>query len=219
VMTPCYTPYPRLILPWLLASWMGTAIAWDALAAMLFDAPPAAAPRHRFVKVILVAAGGASLLAGVGGFLVKQLSGDIRPSADRRGLMQIARQIHVDGPTETQPSVLPVTRAICVYGEPGLFFQLNATGEPLVLVVDSVPSGPVVIEGRRLPTYLAIGPHALADEGFLEQWAAASPQWELVEDYPHRPSRVVWYDLFDPLHPDAERQERLRRVQLYRLRR
>src|SRR5207247_1665296 len=33
--TPCYRPYPRLLLPWLLAAWLGAAIVLDEFVSLL----------------------------------------------------------------------------------------------------------------------------------------------------------------------------------------
>jgi hypothetical protein len=89
-------------------------------------------------------------------------------------------------------------RAIYVYGEPAVFFQLHAAGEGIVVAVADVPMSAATFDGRAAATFLIIGPHAERDAHFQEQWNAAQDRWRLVAEYEYLPSPLVWLDLHDP---------------------
>jgi dolichyl-phosphate-mannose-protein mannosyltransferase len=204
VATPLYTPYPRLVLPWLLAAWLGTALSCAGFLRIPDDALARQA-RHRWQTIA-----GLALLASL--LLIYRIFWPhlehVKLSTDRRGVQKAAQQIH-HNETGGQP------RAIYVYGEPALFFQLCASGEEIVAAVENVPSAPAVIDGQPISTCLAFGPHAPMDPQFEKQWEAAKDQWELVETYRYQPSPMVWLDLHDPQRPP---KSSVAAVQLYRLR-
>src|SRR5205823_4705407 len=121
-------PYPRLALPWLLAAWLGMSLNCADLLHPV-EAWPAGQSFGR-LKNTLVAAAILSI------FLVPMLflphDDHVKQSYDRRGLLRIAQQVRE---TERPREV----RAIYVYGEPALFFQLRAAGEEIVAPIQYVP--------------------------------------------------------------------------------
>jgi dolichyl-phosphate-mannose-protein mannosyltransferase len=188
VATPGYTPYPRLVLPLFAAAWLGLAMnAAEFLSPILEPAQPLTGDSWRRQALGCLFLG--SVFVGpclVGNFL----SVHSLPS-DRRGVLRVAEQVVRDTAAE-QP------RALYVYGEPALFFQLRAAGEPTVMPIQDVPSQAATLEGQRIATYLIVGPHSDRDLQFQTQWAAAEPRWELVTTFAYTPSAIVWLDLHDP---------------------
>src|SRR5687767_4160118 len=148
VATPCYWPYPRLVLPWMLASWLGASLCWEqALLRMNRERNLAGAPWW------LGLSGIALMLAAVGLFGWPWLGSGVESAIwDRPSYPRIAAAIR-----ETHPGG---ERAIYTCGEPALLFQLRAAGEPLVAPVREIPDEPVTIGDRAIPTLLILGPHA-----------------------------------------------------------
>ncbi|MDX1946010.1 MAG: glycosyltransferase family 39 protein [Pirellulaceae bacterium] len=205
VATPCYWPFPRLVLPWLVCSWL----AWMANAPDAFDEEKntVPSPSKRWEYAI-----------GYGLLCVAFVIGNLNLSAndhrvatgDRRELARIASEIQASL-AEDQP------RAIYVFGEPAMFFQLRAAGEEIVEPIQTIATTAATMQGRPIPTYLVAGPHANRDPRFVAALAAAQVQWELVRAYPHRPSVLVWLDLYDPRLPPGSERGDLDEIRLYRL--
>jgi hypothetical protein len=129
----------------------------------------------------------------------------------RRGLVTIAQQIRAT-------DIRREPRVVYVFGEPAIFFQLRAAGEPIVSPVQMVPTEPATDAGQPIPTLLVTGPHAHRDPQFQQQWTVAKDRWELVQEFEYEPSLVVWLDLNDPRQSPQTTRD-LDRVRLYRLRR
>jgi hypothetical protein len=156
-----------------------------------------------------------ALLVWIGlGYLLAHLQPHADPHdhpADRRGLVHIAEQVRAT-------DIRREPRVIYVAGEPALFFQLCAVGEPIVAPIPFVPREPATKDGRPISTFIVVGPHANRDLRFKQAWAATQDRWELVAEYDYRPSLVVWLDLNDPREsPQLTTRDR-DRVRLYRLR-
>jgi len=201
--TPLYWPYPRLLLPWLLASWLSIALMLREIA----DWTPRGA-------IVLACVGFALPL-----ILPKWDQTARNVSASRIGLQSIARHLQSDCDQETRASPAQpssgVTRVVYVLGEPALLFQLCAAGEPVVRPTDHPVASPAALEGRELPTFLAIGPHAHRDQAFAADWAMVQANWRLVASYDDQPSVIVWLDLNDPWQAPHERPLP-ERIELYR---
>jgi hypothetical protein len=191
--TPCYSPYPRLMLPWLLATWLGAAIcwrgAWNAGDIKLSVGQLRAQVGGLFV--LLVAAGAVWFSNG-------RYRNHIANPAERRGIEVIAREVRAM-PTRDE------LRAIYVYGEPALYFQLRAAREENVAPVQDVPSQPAKLpDGTAVPTFLLVGPHSQTDRQFQQQWEEQRDRFELVKSFEYEPSAIVWLDLHDPRKGTAE---------------
>lgn len=195
VATPCYWPYPRLVLPWLLATWLGTALCWQTV---LTSAERDWRPKRvsQWLGLLILTAWMISMCL-IGSQL--PASPEVYPGKDRCSYQKIAAEIQ-----SRLPSTL--SRAIYIYGEPALFFQLKAAGEPFVGPVQDIPAEAVTAEGLEMPMYLVVGPHARRDPQFQSEWPAARSRWELVTSFEYQPSAIVWLDLFDPRKVDPREQ-------------
>ncbi len=205
VATPLYTPYPRLIMPCLLAAMLACALNWHPLLETEGDATPYHAGSLTgclIFGLIVVYWFGISLLSPHTDHLERLL--------DRRGLPGIAKEIRGAQPQAS-------SRVIYVYGEPALYFQLRAAGEEIVSAVQEVPTSAATFDGQAIATFLVVGPHAQRDPEFLRQLAAAKERWELYKEYDYQPSAVVWLDMNDPRRSPLETAEN-DRVRLYRWR-
>jgi hypothetical protein len=87
-----------------------------------------------------------------------------------------------------------------VYGEPGLFYQLNREQRqpnslPFVVAVAPEDVGrltPVKTGSIEVPTYLVTGPHADRDAGFRERWGSSASRFRQVGGtLRYRPSDLV----------------------------
>jgi 4-amino-4-deoxy-L-arabinose transferase-like glycosyltransferase len=220
--TPCYSPYSRLLIPWLLAAWLGVGILldeviWQPIVAVSTDA------RRSRVGVQLL--GGLAVLVLILSLLPVAAGGQITPAQksliarDRLGLKHIAAQLHRDLDTATTvnkgASASDAVRVVYVFGEPSIFFQLSATGETVVSPVQQVISSSASREGRDLPTFLVVGPHSQRDPNFLKQWAAEESHWKLLREYSYSPSAIVWLDLHDPREPASAGEFETHNIRLY----
>jgi hypothetical protein len=216
IATPCYWPYPRLLLPWLLAAWLAIGAAVDQLcsggpqgqAAAEPDGHASAGPPH-------VASNWRWSTATVGALLATlPLAWCCRPAAgigehvasNRQGVERVARQMHADldkHAPNTSPSAAgegaDVSHLVYVLGEPPLLFQLATAGEALVRPVEQIPTSAALYAGEPLPTFLALGPHAARDSALQSAWPGQAGNWRLMGQYPCRPSGIVWLDLHNPL--------------------
>jgi 4-amino-4-deoxy-L-arabinose transferase-like glycosyltransferase len=203
VATPLYTPYPRLALPLVLAACLATALNWSIVMEEGCESKQ------------LHPAWGCVVLPGwlALGLLMNAAMphDDLHDHPlDRRGLVTIAEQIRTT-------DIRREPRVVYVFGEPAIFFQLKAAGEPIVAPVPFIPAEPATKDGRPIPTLLVAGPHANRDPRFAKEWAAAKDRWHLVEEFDYEPSLVVWLDLADPRTSPQDTRD-LDRVRLYRLR-
>jgi dolichyl-phosphate-mannose-protein mannosyltransferase len=131
VATPFYHPYPRLVLPWLLAAWLGVGLAvqrWRERSASskdgVRDARPSWKPgRLEWVVIIwLVACDG-----------VRSCLGTAHIWRDRNGVQTLAAQLTEEIRSATAAAGHPSDEAIVyVYGQPAMLFGLKASGLPLI---------------------------------------------------------------------------------------
>ncbi|MCU0877603.1 MAG: glycosyltransferase family 39 protein [Pirellulaceae bacterium] len=208
--TPCYWPYPRLVLPWLAASWIGTAFFIARIISVEPACKRAASPVHRrFIGWSPTAVFVASVVAAIL-LPLDDVPGSL-PGRDRRALESIARQIRAIRPGDN-------LRAIYVYGEPALLFQLLAAGEPIVSPLEYIPRQPASKSGEPIETWLVVGPHVLAEPAYQAAWQRVRPQWEILQIIDYHPSQLVWLDDQDPTHRNREREQSASRFQVARLR-
>ena len=210
VATPCYWPYPRLLVPWLLASWLPAAAGLDMLLERWLETLAERATWRLSAAVV-----GLLVLAALGGWTLCPPAS--ATPGDRRGLQAVARQVQHDLKTGNGRAGQSPRAVFYVYGEPALLFQLRAAGEPLVVPIQRIPVQEAADNGRPLPTYLLVGPHAFGDRQFQRDWAAHRESYELVGSYPVALSPIVSLDLADPRHPLGA-QEQPNRVEVHRLR-
>jgi dolichyl-phosphate-mannose-protein mannosyltransferase len=204
VATPCYWPYPRLLVPLVLVGWLGTAVFFQQSAKMEDAATFYPPPQWVGLLILLSLAGGMCIVGAL-----RPESLPTEPAPGRRGLQSIAEEMHRSLPAVDR-------RAVYVYGEPAIFFQLCAAGEGLVIPAKEIPPTATFF-GDPIPTYLVVGPHTRRDPQFQRHWNAARVRWELIQSHDYEPSPIVWLDLHNPREPDPSNKDELNRVEVYRL--
>jgi hypothetical protein len=192
--TPCYWPYPRLVLPWQLASCLGAALLFDRLA----DSLASASEWNWRVSVLSLAATIIVGMASVSGWLLRPPHEKHFGNQDRRGVVALVERMQAELSRAEATSGRESLRVIYVYGEPALLFQLRACGEPLAMPIQSIPTEPATKGTRALPTYLVVGPHTVGDPSFQEEWTTLGHQWMKLGSYSFRLSHMVALDLADP---------------------
>ena len=212
--TPCYWPYPRLILPWLIASWLAAAIALEALACDIVLPMNSGKGPSAFRSLLIFIGIGTAIAAGAAAPPQRHPPGI---GNDRRDLPAIANAVR-ESARAPGPGAANSPRAIYVWGEPALFFQLRAAGEAFVGPVAEVPTQQATLEGQGVETFLLIGPHALRDPQFNRQWADTAQRWELSQAFDYLPSPLVWLDLNNPRDATPEDHREQNQFRLYRLR-
>ena len=201
---PLYYPYPRLLLPWILASCLGLGVGCGWLAEWLLRRAAGKQPRSTGApagRSVSARVGEPMLLAGI---VLLAMMGPWRQAPawqDRRALQQIAGEfIEQAGRIAQQQGRAAQEVIFYVYGEPALFYHLSAGGRlvgPIGhLDFAAAPNSPPV------PTFLVTGPHAAQSPLFAEQWEQQGKHFELVAEQPYRPS------LFIRLNRREEREER-----------
>ena len=186
IMTPCYSPYARLGLPFTLAAYL--AVPLFAISAWISTSSSKNRPHVKGWTPFVVQL---ALVMAFAGFAANLPRADMDFSRDRRGLLAIAREIHADVEA-TSP------RVVYVYGEPALFLQLRAAGEELIAPVQDISTSPTSVEGKTVATFFIAGPNTQQDADFQRNWQAAQQKWQLIHTYDYRPSPLVWLDLQDP---------------------
>jgi hypothetical protein len=188
VATPCYTPYPRLALGFLVASWLAAGL--NVLDHPATRAEPARQHLVWGTRQAIIAA----VVLGVSVAISTQLFSYqlFMPSyLPRLATRDIARQISQELP----PSPL---RVVYVLGDPALFFQLRVANEALATPVAVVPTRPAEAQGQPVPTYLVVSSYALRDPQIARLWPEQAGRWQLVFRRTWRPSPLVWLDWEDP---------------------
>jgi len=206
IATPCYWPYPRLLFPWLLATWLGAAIVLELLLRLR---------RERLVAGLVSTLAIAAALASLGWHWASRTDAI---AGDRRALLNFAANLRSDLDKLAPPPATATshpTRAVYVFGEPAMYFQLAAAGERILQPAQEIVTTSVTLSGRALPTFLVAGPHADRDPQFREQLAAAGSRWKVVQTYEYVPSKLVWLDLHDPRKPAAEQDASDHAFRLY----
>ncbi|MFM9114796.1 MAG: hypothetical protein ACKOU6_01375, partial [Planctomycetota bacterium] len=209
--TPCYHPYPRLLLPALVALLLATAWSLDwwltspqAPFRQLASSPtrssthqpsrepsrePSALP-HVLLYITALGLICGALATGRG----KACTEVPAVWQSRRDLLRATAELRdqvVDPATRvafTEPR-----EVFYVYGEPAVYYHLNALGERLVFPVGSfdflrrdIPPG--------LTVYFLFGPHAADDAAFIQEWQEQRTHFEPVAETRVRPSPLSALD-------------------------
>ena len=192
VSAPFYRPYPRLLMPWLIASCLmasltiGFAFHWIRLRQRLWRESKRVSVRGIVIGSIVV------LVVGLGECIRRPAPGWER----RRGLERIAASVRSDAfdseRLARQLQGKTVATVLYVYAEPGLFFHLPAEG---LAVQPAANLSFVDIEAtRKLPTFLVTGPHAHRSQVFADEFTKRADQFELIASYPYDASDFVRLD-------------------------
>lgn len=206
VAVPLYYPYPRLALPLVVASWLGS--SWAATGLLghrpALPAIETARPSAWFCASLLMMLVVTLLLAG-----------DAPAWQDRSGLAHVATEMWrtersrwLPEPVDAAPG--EPTAVLYVVGQPALFFQLAARQDARNRSVLVLPAGGfrAVAADRppAVPTYF-VSPLEFADA------TLSDPEWadrlERLCTFAWRPSDLVW---LDDVPADAIAKDGLRRV-------
>ena len=223
VSVPLYKPYPRLVLPLLMASWLGLGVLAEAVVREIQSEAGGRGRQTELEPLLSRRRPGRQALARARPILLLALGIGITVTVmqrspwsqgvigwqQRTGLTDqateicddVARNAGVDLQTGRDGFV------IYTYGEPALMFQLRRSGCLYVKPVKDVGFAYPEAPAPRLPSYLAIGPHAWRTLGFGEQLAKALPRLQLVGKYRYSPSDVVLLDggvIQDDRRPEQE---------------
>jgi 4-amino-4-deoxy-L-arabinose transferase-like glycosyltransferase len=226
VLTPLYTPYLRLVLPLLGASWLASGmaisslihLAWYVTESDTMTESGRPTQTHspavgRQLLVVLSAFAVASAMLWVVQFPLLPAWQD-----DRRGLERVAASIRqtLHSSSRSESADAGTGQVVYVYGEPALLFHLRAQGHPLVQPIGSLSVEPARVGQLMVPTYLAAGLHALHDPAYLSSFEQSADRFQLVASYPYQPSMLVRLDQADPR--TQEWKKSIAEVRLYRMR-
>jgi len=204
--TPLYHPYPRLILPWLVAGWLllGQQLArWTATD--VTDVANVTKNSHAQPgrRLALAAAIGAVLMLVA--IPTRFASRGIPSLQPRTAIARLADQL-VSQVTTHAPDGNVVIR---VWGEPALFFQLS-NRSPRRLLMQPAGGLAVIRPGEQppaIPVFLAVGPHALDGR---------PPSPDAFRDYRHLDSFEVIPGLQVRLNQPPARRDQPMIFHLYR---
>ncbi|MDP6553163.1 MAG: glycosyltransferase family 39 protein [Pirellulaceae bacterium] len=209
VLTPLYSPYPRLTLSWLCASWLAGGLGVAALC------QGCAGGADRGCLTVLHQGRGGRLARWV--LLVVSLAVVLsaRQRVTTRGLPAWQDRAGLrNAATAIQSQIDMQNTIVFVQGEPGLFYQLRAVG------IVAVPGFDFNLSSTSLPdgvaAYLATGLHAQRSDEFQQQLARAKSRLTEVASYSYQPSDLVLLNNYRAQQL-AERQHLTGRVRLYRL--
>ena len=155
--TPLYHPYPRLVLPWLVAGWLLLAHQFARFAAADETDATGTARTQPDRRLALIAGIGIVLLLIA--IPTRFASRGIPALQSRTAIARLADHI-VSEVSRHAPDGNVVIR---VWGEPALFFQLSNRA-PRRLLMQPAGGLRVIRPGEQppaIPVFLAVGPHAL----------------------------------------------------------
>ncbi len=146
--TPLYHPYPRLVLPWLVAGWLLVGRQLDRW----MSQDHGRVSRKR--RLAMLVAGGVAIGCAIPGRFSPLGFPALAP---RTSMMRLAQSV-LKSVEDQSPAGRVVIR---VWGEPALFFQLSNSSSRRILMQPT--GGPqVVADGQPAPTipvFLVVGPH------------------------------------------------------------
>ncbi len=183
VATPFYLPYPRLILPWLIAVWLAVGMSIQMLASsgILFGTSPASGNRKwnvQWPEVVFI------------GWLIVCTSircqiGSAHVWQDRAGLSRSVQSMATLIRDRSDEAI------VYVFGEPSVFFALKANGLPLVAPVQSLN---FLANPLPRPTFFIRTAHAFRSDGFAAEWREHQDNFEEVNEQGLPESLLVQLD-------------------------
>lgn len=218
--TPLYHPYPRLALPWLVATWLGAGLAMHEFAARTLAEQATGDLRNLASRLVVITSGAViAVLLCVTAWRLS-IIGPTSAWQSHTGLRQVAKTILEETRgargTESNRGDNPSQRVLFVYAEPSLFYHLNAcqSGAPDRAMV--FPAGN--LQFGELPpdaaVYLVAGLHARQTPEFAAELEEGGNRFEPWANYTYAASDLVLSDHFPP--KDWGRQ-RVQSVMLYRV--
>ncbi len=163
IATPFYYPYPRLVLPWLFAIWLGVGLAvqfWrnrnrPDLASSAGQAPAHWSP-HRIEWVIVVWV--------VVNCLMRSVQGTSHALSDRSHLADVAQRFSKTINEELSRRGPSRDAIVLVWGEPAMVFGLNANGQKNVSPVQNLDA---LGQHSPLPTFAVFGEQSRSSPQFV----------------------------------------------------
>jgi 4-amino-4-deoxy-L-arabinose transferase-like glycosyltransferase len=211
--TPLYRPYPRLAMPWAMATFLGFGWLFFGTARLQWVSfLPRKVSLVFWYSVLFVAAA----LPEVINAPLPQTGHWVAGWQSRTGLADLAPKIQsaIRTATAVGQGLGGMRAVLYVYAEPGLCFHLSSDD------LGVQPAGSlnfVDIEAtRRLPTFLVTGPHAHRSQAFADEFAKRADQFELIASYPYDASDFVRLDDVSATQLRAHREPL--EVRLYRVR-
>lgn len=203
LMTPTYTPYPRLLTILLPPLWFGTALFLDRV--LLKDVDQGlirkdvywTASADVFLVIVIVFSKF---------YFSNQVLQDllnvvaIQP---RNAMAAVSEQLTAEMDKTSQPG----ERIVYVFAEPSLFFQFSNRGE----VAGTIANLNFRETKAPVPVFFIWGEHAERTNDFPEMWEQAAGDFELLLDVSAPPSELVRLNQSD-LKPDEELSYHLYRV-------
>ncbi|MCA9122539.1 MAG: glycosyltransferase family 39 protein [Planctomycetaceae bacterium] len=192
VATPLYHPYPRLTLPWLCAVWIGAGAAIVRLSNSNFirsDKPYVTKGWRIALAAVILMLGVALPYLAKRGFPAWQ---------SRTGWLPVSQQILAEVGKRTEGTRGNRDEAIViVYGEPGLFFQLNAIGTQVFGPAGDLSFIARPTQDASIPVFLVTGPHAERTTGFQDELAHYTTRLDPIAVYDYVPSDLVLLNQYD----------------------
>ena len=209
--TPLYKPYPRLMFPWLMASWLGT----SALIGFWFRRTKSTVSksdqssvfsRTWFATLVGIASLIVVTISVVASF--ERISSKGIPGwQDRTALESISQQVIAfsaeAAKSQKRDSAVKVPFIIYVLAEPGLVFHLTSNEIVAYPVrnLESVlpkPNEPVV------PTFLLMSLKDAENPQFPQHWERYHSHFKNIATFDYSPSHLV---LLNEFHPRQLRQK------------
>ncbi len=187
IMTPTYTPYPRLLIPlWLpVLIWAAAGFARLPYWFIRRDRPGG--------SVLLGLAFAAFMIADFSDCRLWTSPSGWVSTGSRLGLAQASDGAAKAIRQDAGPSGGPIQAIVYVYAEPAAYYHLSAAGllcgpvSNLAFAAPEITSSPV-------PVYLVLGPHADRTHGFAEEWSLLGDRFTLLEEFPLPLSLLVTLD-------------------------
>ncbi len=196
IATPLYHPYSRLTLPWLCAVWIGAGVAINRLAEKASQHYSDQVLKDRWVIVFSV-----STLVWLT-VVFRSAEHGCPAWQSRTSWLLVSKQIVTEVGNRAEAARGNRDEAIViVYGEPGLFFQLNIDGTQVFGPAADLSFVTRPPQDTSIPVFLVTGPHAERTAGFQQDLADSARHLERVAAYQYRPSDLVSLDQDDPRSP------------------
>jgi len=226
LMTPRYTPFPRLLLPLLTSLWVAAAAGtgwWIEACINVARKSAKSGTRSPFTGSQVAVTTLVLILVGAGLWMTDRI---VVPSMSiyepRTGLRNASYQVaqacrDAVGEPDSTPSDGPAF-VVHAFGEPAVLYHLHHAGV-VASPVQDLDLRPASFKGQTLPTFLVFGPNALRTPGFMYDWVDIDYRYEHIRDIEWLPGQVVLSNLFSAKwlsqHPG---EERLQLLEVYRLR-
>ncbi|HUG69092.1 MAG TPA: glycosyltransferase family 39 protein [Pirellulaceae bacterium] len=191
--TPLYHPYPRLALPWLYAVWIGAGFSISRLVEAAGGQFELQRASKQWAAMLVVCV----LVLSLG--LPRVAERGVPAWQARTGWLPISKQIIAEfGHRAEVARGNRDETVVLVYGEPGLFFQLNVDGTQVFEPAADLSFLARPPQDPSIPIFLVTGPHAERTSGFQEDLAQNAAYLERIAGYEYLPSDFVLLDQYDP---------------------